>query len=128
MGSGAVLLTLALALSCASTTPFVVTGESLDYVGNQFADTAKLMDAALEKGTVSVETYRGWATFVRKFQLLYPVSLQAWESSRRMNDVAKTQQTLAIITQLVQELSDFYQVAIKAISGWNPDGGMPWTP
>lgn len=124
----AVAALLALTLSCATVTPFVATGEGIDYAGNQFANTAKLMDSALEAGTVPVETYRAWSEFGRRFQLIYPVALQSWEASRRMNDTAQSHDMLLILTQLVQELRDFYRIAFTAVSAWNPDGGMPWKP
>lgn len=114
----ALIATLAaLALpSCSSAAPFVASGETLKFAGNQFVETAALMDQGLKAGTVTVEQYRAWKAFGEKFQIAYPPAVQLWKSSRVVNDAVLDKQVAGIITSLVTELAAFYVVGSRAVA------------
>lgn len=102
----AVLTVLVLLAACATTTtPFVVTGESLDAAGKAFVVVGQSYNRELDAKRITPEQYAQWAQFARKFQAAYPSSVQLWKSAVAMNDAALTKQTDAIIVSLVTELT-----------------------
>lgn len=103
--STAFLLVLVLLAACSSSAPFVVTGESLDTAGKAFVAVGQAYNQALDAKTVTVEQYREWSQFAKKFQQAYPSAVQLWKSSVAVNDTALTKQTDAIIVSLVGEMT-----------------------
>jgi hypothetical protein len=100
------LVALALYLTaCASSTGFIVSGESLDAAGRSFVAVGQAYNAGLDAKTVTVEQYRAWATFARKFQQAYPPAVQLWKSSVAVNDAALQKDSAALIASLVTELA-----------------------
>lgn len=95
---------------CASSTAFVVSGESLDAAGRGFVAVGLAYNKGLDGKTVTVEQYREWASFARKFQQAYPSSVQLWKSSVAVNDAALTKKSEAIVISLVSELVKLGQV------------------
>lgn len=115
-----------LGASCATATPWVATGQSLKVVGNTFVSTAAAMDAAQAAGTVTPEQYRAWASFGRKFQAAWPLALDLWESSIKVNDKVLEGQASAILSTLMTELGGFAVQVGGTFS--QADGGSAWTP
>jgi len=94
-----------LLVACTSTTPFIVSGESLDATGKAFVAVGQAYNKGLDAQTVTVAQYRDWAAFAKKFQQAYGPAVQLWKSSIAVNDAALTKQTDAIIVSLVSELA-----------------------
>ena len=99
------LIVLVLASACASTTGFLVTGESLDAVGKAFVQVGTVYNAQLDAKTITPAQYKTWATFAAKFKQAYPSGVQLWKSSVTVNDAALQKQSTAIVTALVTELA-----------------------
>lgn len=102
---------LGLLAACAGAQPYVVSGESLKLVGSQFIMTATLMDAGLDKGTITPAQYKTWAAFGRKFRVSFELAVQLWETARAVNDHTLEQQAAEIITRLAGDLVAFYDEA-----------------
>jgi hypothetical protein len=114
--------------TCASVTPFVITGESINSAGKDFVICADLMDHALDSKLVTPEQYNEWKAFGIKFKLSYPIAVQLWESARNSNDVVLEQRALAILVTLAAELAKFYEPVkelILSIRDDLKDGGTP---
>lgn len=99
------LMVALLVAACASSTGYVVTGESLDALGKTFVTVGQAYNKGLDAKTVTVEQYRTWAEYAKKFQQAYPAAVQLWKSSVAVNDAALTKQSSAIVTGLVTELA-----------------------
>jgi len=91
--------------ACTSVGGFVITGETLDAAGKAFVQVGQTYNRELDAKRITVDQYRDWAVFARKFQQAYPSSVQLWKSSVAVNDAALTKKTNEIITSLVTELS-----------------------
>lgn len=104
------LILIVLVAACASSTGFIVSGETLDAAGKAFVATGQAYNRGLDAKTVTVEQYRAWANFGRKFQQSYPAAVSLWKSSVAVNDAALTKQSSQIITALVTELASFATV------------------
>lgn len=100
-----ILVLIVLLTACASSTGFIVTGESLDAAGKSFVAVGQAYNKALDAKTITVDQYRDWATFAKKFQMAYPGAVQLWKSSITVNDAALQKQSGAIVTALVGELA-----------------------
>jgi len=112
--------------SCAAATPWVASGQSLKVVGNTFVSTAAAFDAGLAAGSITPEQYRAWASFGRKFQAAWPLALDLWESSIKVNDAALQGKAEAILSTLMAELGGF---AVQVGGTFTQaDGGSAWTP
>jgi hypothetical protein len=95
---------LVLLSACATSTGFIVSGESLDAAGKSFVAVGQAYNRALDAKTITPEQYRTWAGFARKFQTAYPAAVQAWKSSVAVNDAALQKNAAAMVTALVSEL------------------------
>lgn len=91
--------------ACATSTGFIVTGETLDGLGKTFVTVGQAYNKGLDAKTVTVEQYRAWAEYAKKFQQAYPPAVQLWKSSVAVNDAALTKQANAVVTGLVTELA-----------------------
>lgn len=101
----ALLWSVALLLvACSSSTAFIVSGESLDTAGKSFVAVGQAYNQALDAKTITVEQYRTWAAFARKFQTAYPPAVQLWRSAVAVNDAALQHDSAALVTSLVSEL------------------------
>lgn len=112
----ALLLALLLA-ACATSTGFIVSGESLDGVGKAFVITGQTYNRELDAKRITVDQYRQWAAFAKKFQASYGPAVQLWKSSIAVNDAALTNQTDAIIVGLVTELAKLATVVGVQVMG-----------
>ena len=100
-----VLLVALLLAACATSTGFIVSGESLDAAGKAFVTIGQSYNRELDAKRITPEQYRDWAVFAKKFQTSYGPAVQLWKSAVAVNDVALTKQTDAIIVSLVSELT-----------------------
>jgi hypothetical protein len=101
---------LLLLAACASSTGFIVSGESLDAAGKSFVAVGQAYNKALDAKTVTPEQYRQWANFAKKFQSAYPPAVQLWKSSVAVNDAALQKNSATLIATLVGELVSLGQV------------------
>lgn len=83
----------------------VITGETLDAVGQQFVQTGRLYDRLLDAEKITKDEYRDWANYAKRFQLIYPEAVQAWTAGRSTDD------TIDLILRLKSQLLEFYTYA-----------------
>ena len=108
-----VILVLLLA-ACTLSKQFVLSGESLDALGQQFVQTGKLYDQLLENKSITVEDYRAWATFAKRFQAVYPPLVVAWRmAAASESPAAETKKIEDAIISLKNQLVSFYLSAAK---------------
>ena len=119
------VLPLALVLSCSGArTTLIATGQTLHVAADTFVETAALMDRALDQGAVTPAQYRAWAEFGRRYQVAYPLAVQAWEVARQTESNAEVESAQRVIVQLVSQLADYYVQASLAVARLT-DGGVP---
>ena len=125
MKSLALVTALALFAGCVGQSPYVTSGESLEVAGKEFVSTAALFDTGLANHSITVEQYRAWSAFGKRFQATYPVAVQLWKSSVAVGDSVTQGKVTDIITTIVVELAGFYAIAVKAVPQLTakPDGG-----
>ena len=99
------IVVLVLAAACASSTGFIVSGESLDAAGRAFVAVGQAYNQALDAKTITTNQYKTWADFAIKFKQAYPSAVQLWKSGVVVNDAALQKNSTAIITSLVSELA-----------------------
>ena len=107
--------------SCTHDQALIVTGESLDALGQQFASTGAAMNEARAAGTISADTYAGWRTFGRKFQAAYPLACSLWRAADAAKDERLQVQAGAIVAALGVDLAAW--VALVEHAPPAPDGG-----
>lgn len=108
-----------LLVSCKSIEPLVISGESMAILGDQFIETANLMDQALTDKQITVEQYQKWASFGTHFQEIYPLAIDIWHTARNVNDDVLQKQMGKLIADLAVTLAGFY-TDIKSIVGKGP--------
>ena len=96
-----------LATACASSQPFVISGEALDKAGAVFLLTAHAYDAALDQKLVTAEQYNHWKVFGQDFQQSYRPAVTTWKAARSANDAALEKTTTARINGLMATLSQY---------------------
>jgi len=95
--------------ACTNVTPFIVSGQSLTALDNQFADTGAAMNAGLDANKVTKEDYRKWAEFAKRFKPLEDVAYKAWTTAVELNDLAVAGKFGEALALLGAELMAFYQ-------------------
>lgn len=94
-------------MGCANTTGFLITGRSLNTLGESFVEVAEAMDKGALQGAISAEQYEKWAEFGAKFQATYPAAVQLWRVSVIANDVALKNNVESTLALLIAELVQF---------------------
>lgn len=107
------LFLLLAAPACTNLTPYVVTGDSLVTVGNQFADLGEMMNRGLDAGKVTPEQYRTWAEFGRRFKVVYPATVNAWNAALEAHDKALQGDLAGAVARLTAELAGFVELATR---------------
>lgn len=94
---------------CAATKADVVlvSGQTVDTLGDQFIITAQLMKAGHDAGTVDDDTYHSWQVFGEKFKATYHLAVQLWIAAADTRDAGMVAQVGSIIAQLGSELGQF---------------------
>lgn len=109
-------LVAAVALSsCAHRQALIVTGDTLESLGDQFLATAALFNAALEKEDITREQYDTFKEFALKFKVVYPAAVHLWELAVISNDALLQQRVLAMIGDLVEPLAKFSADIMKVV-------------
>lgn len=86
-------------LSCAhAPDPLVTSGQSLHLAADEFVTTARLMDSLVTSHAVTWSQYEAWRAFGTRWQLAYPLAVDAWGIAVRTADVAAQQSAAATIS------------------------------
>lgn len=108
--------------ACTHDQALIVTGESLDALGQQFAELGPAMNEARQAGTISADTYAGWRAFGRKFQATYPLACNLWRAADAAKDDRLQVQAGAIVAALGVDLATWVALLEHAPPP-APDGG-----
>ena len=100
--------------ACSPTKAFVVTGEGIDQVGQQFILASNAMQAGLESGRVSKEEFLHWAEFSGRFDTFYGRGVDTLRAARAIRDDVAAKDLEAAIGRLAIELSGHYAALKKA--------------
>lgn len=103
-GCVAVLLLLC---ACSHQQAFIITGQSIDTLGEQFVVVAEYMNTAVESGTVSEAQYAKWAVFGKKFQAAFPAAVQLFKIALLTEDAAMREKSIDMIALMIPELLQF---------------------
>lgn len=117
------LLVIALALtSCQTTraTRYIVTGQTIDTVGQQFIAAAPVMMKLHVEGKLSDESYAKWQAFAVKFKATYHLAVSIYGAAVDAQDMTMLEQTVSMVGHLGQELQSFVEAFIKEA----PDAGI----
>lgn len=110
----ALIGTFAVGVGCTSSQAFVVTGESVIGLGETYAATGHMMDVALDAKKVTVEQYRVWASFSKRFQLVYVPAGDLWKAALLANDAPAAQQAAVVLGALAFDLAQFATLLSEA--------------
>lgn len=97
------------ASACSHTQAFVISGESLNNVGEQFLAVADYMDTAAKEGKVSEEQYKKWTDFGTKFINIYPAAAHLWKMATLLDDPKLKDQAIGMLMTLIPELLNIAQ-------------------
>lgn len=109
----ALLLSSLLVLSCKHSDPFIITGASIDLIGQQFIATNKLMSEALDSNLITQFKYDEWKKFALVFQKGYPVLVDMWDVAASAEDPNKREHISAVISDMLTQLNGFYNEVRK---------------
>lgn len=94
--------------SCAHVEPLLVSGETLEGLGNSYVATTEAMNVACgPDGGASAETCTRWASFAWKFHEAYPPAVQLWVVAAHSSDTALQRQADVVVRQLAGELAGY---------------------
>ncbi len=94
--------------SCTATQAFIVTGESVDSLGDSFERADDLMKRGLRDGKVSNATFRDWTNFSTAFDLTYGEALDAWKTAQRVKNAVDEKRWGDVLADLGAKLARFY--------------------
>lgn len=100
--------------SCTAAKAFVVTGEAIDQVGQQFIIVSNAMQTGLQSGRVSKEEFLQWAAFSARFDAFYGRGVDALKAARAIRDDVAARDLEAAIGRLAIELSGHYAAVKQA--------------
>ncbi len=106
---------LAVLPACKTVQPFVVSGQVLNTLGQEFVHVAAEFEAGFASGKISSDAYGKFREFGMKFQAAYPAAVHLWQLSVLTNDKVLESQSLAIIADLMGPLADFAQEVNRTI-------------
>lgn len=95
----------------------LVTGETLDAVGQQFVRTGQLYNRLLDEKLISEEQYREWARFAKRFQVAYPVAVDLWKEARVSTSVEDERRALEVVLTLKNQLLTFVLGLQRQLAG-----------
>jgi len=104
------LFVLFLLPACTSDKGFLISGESLNALGQTFVVTGQAMNQMLDAKQVTPEQYKAWATFALNFQSVYPSCVQTWKDAVLANDLAREQRVTQAIIVLAGSLGQWVAV------------------
>lgn len=98
-----------LLLACSHTDALIISGHSLNVIGEGFVETAEAMNKAALKGDISSDKYFKWAEFGTKFQATYPAAVHLWRMSVILSDKELQEKSAQLLMVLIPELLQFAQ-------------------
>lgn len=101
------VIALAIMVGSCAQDKLILSGATTVQVGELFVSTAHDMDVALDKGSITPDQYKAWATFGKKFQLVYPQVVSLWKIARMTGDPLLERQMMDKIVELGMELGKF---------------------
>ena len=90
-------LILALHLSACSFGNVIMSGEIIDATGKEFVRTGKLFNQLHSLGKVSDKDYRVWASFARRFKIIYKPVVNSWLAAATVKDKQEAADALRVI-------------------------------
>lgn len=117
LSTSSFILLLAVAVAACTTTSLLVTGETLDALGQQFLETGKVFDALYEQRTITAKDYVAWAEFAKSFKAYYPQAVGLWKAAKASKDKEGLDQAESIIRHLRTQLLVFVTQAATTMKG-----------
>lgn len=111
------IILLALGVAACTTASLLVTGETLDALGQQFVETGKVFDALYEQRTITAKDYQAWADFAKSFKAYYPQAIGLWKAAKASKDQEGLAQAESIIRHLRTQLLLFVTRAATHMKG-----------
>ena len=75
----------------------IMSGEVLDATGKEFVRTGELFNQLHSLGKVSDEDYRVWASFARRFKIIYKPVVNSWLAAATVKDKQEAADALRVI-------------------------------
>lgn len=112
-------------LSCAHTSPTVISAATIDGFGVTFVEAGDLFNRGLKSGAISPAQYKVWAEFAPRFKASYGLAVDLWHASSGVEDAPTNAKISALLAGLGRELTDLLadaQAAWRAFEIANPPG------
>jgi hypothetical protein len=100
--------------SCKTVDAYVVSGETLQTMGETFVALVPIMVQAHEMGAISDAKFDQFKNFAVKFQVAFPAAIRLWQAAVIARDERLQAQAEAIIAALAPELTVFMQLAMES--------------
>lgn len=108
------MLIVLMLLACKGVDPYIASEEAGDETGRLFLTAVDLWKQARADGLVSELQYEKWKEFGHRFQQLYPVAFDLWDTAVKQQKQPAVDQMKAIISQLAAELTTFMTEVTQA--------------
>lgn len=108
------LLALSVAPACTASQVFIVTGRSIDQVGQQYIETESSMRRELADGKVSDAEFLEWEEFSNRFETFYETTADAWRLAQETQDSIQALRIGEAVTRIARELGRWYSRFKKA--------------
>lgn len=92
---------------CSHADRLLVSGHSINAVGEQFLIVAEFMTDAVKSDNIAEEDFGKWVAFGKKFQATYPSAVHIWQVARLAQDEKLERQAMLLISELIPELLKF---------------------
>lgn len=121
------IATYAVGVSCTAPQRFVATAEAFKVAADEFVSTSQMMDAALAAHTVTLDQYRRWALFSKRFQASFNLAVDLYEAALKVDDKLTADKAAEVVGQLASSLAEFYEAVSKVgpETPAIPDAGGP---
>lgn len=115
------VMVLALLVSCSSSgqKALVVSGTSIQSVGEQFVVVTEQVTAGCKAQTIPQDTCTRYAAFGVQFKKTYPLAVGLWKAARASGDVAAQKKAEDVIVQLAGDLT---KLATEALVSFGVGG------
>jgi hypothetical protein len=96
-----------LTAGCATTDPFIASGQSLDAMASAFLTVARAYDAAIDQKIITPAQYNAWKKVGQEIQKDYGPAVAAWNAAVGINDATKITEAKAKVASIVAQLTQF---------------------
>jgi hypothetical protein len=115
---GAAAAAALLLVACSHAQAWRATGETVVALGESYVATGEAMDALLDRGLISVESYRTWAAFCSYWRPAYDEAFRQWLNG----DATAQQRAAGVLSLLAAELAVW---TARSARPEPQDGGAP---